>query len=137
MIKKNFADLRIGDKSIFEKTITEADIFAFTGICGDFNPLHVSKTFAKNSMFKGRVAHGALVAGLIDYTLTDIVGLGGVHISQFCRFKAPVKIGDTITVESELVDKNPKKNRLKINSTLKNQDGVIVLTGEAEAMLPE
>jgi len=92
MIKKTFADLKIGDKSIFEKTITEADIFAFTGICGDFNPLHVSKTFAENSIFKGRVAHGALVAGLIDYTLTDIVGLGGVHISQFCRFKAQNKI---------------------------------------------
>ena len=105
MIKKNFKDIEIGDKSVFEKTITEADIFAFAGICGDFNPLHVSKEFAKNSMFKGRIAHGTLVAGLIDYTLTDIVGLGGIHISQLCRFKAPVKIGDTITVESELVGK--------------------------------
>ena len=137
MIKKNFKDIKIGDKSVFEKTITEADVFAFAGICGDFNPLHVSEKFAKNSMFKGRIAHGLLVAALIDYTLTDIVGLGGIHISQLCRFKAPVKIGDTITVESELVGKGEEKNRFKINSTLKNQDGVVVLIGEAEGMLPD
>lgn len=135
MIKKNFGDLKIGDKSVFEKTITEADVFAFAGICGDFNPLHVSETFAKNSMFKGRIAHGLLVAALIDYTLTDIVGLGAIHISQSCRFKAPVKIGDTITVESELVDTREEKKRFKINSTLKNQNSVVVLTGEAEGML--
>jgi 3-hydroxybutyryl-CoA dehydratase len=136
MIKKNFKDLEIGAKSVFEKTITEADVFAFAGICGDFNPLHVSETFAKNSMFKGRIAHGLLVAALIDYTLTDILGLGAIHISQNCRFKAPVKIGDTVTVESELVDKKEEKNRVKINSTLKNQDEVVVLTGEMEGMLP-
>ncbi len=137
MIKKKFSDIQIGDKSVFEKTITEADVFAFAGICGDFNPLHVSEEYAKTSMFKTRIAHGMLVAGLIDYTLTDIVGLGGIHISQSCRFKAPVRIGDTITVESELVGKKDEKNRFEINSTLKNQDGVVVLTGEAKGMLPD
>ena len=137
MIKKNFKDLTIGDKGIFEKTITEADVFAFAGICGDFNPLHVSEEFAKNSMFKGRIAHGLLTAVLIDYTLLEICGMGAIHISQSCRFKAPVKIGDTIKIESELVDKRAEKNRLKINSTLKNQDGTVVLTAEAETMLPD
>lgn len=62
-------------------TLTEADVFAFAGISGDFNPLHVSEKFAKNSIFKGRIAHGLLSAALIDYTLTDLVGLGGIHIS--------------------------------------------------------
>lgn len=137
MIKKKFKELKIGEKSTFEKTITEADVFAFAGICGDFNPLHVSKEFAKNSMFKARIAHGLLVAGLIDATLVGICGMGAIHISQSCRFKAPVKIGDTITVESELAEKTTEKNRLKIVSTLKNQDGTVVLTGEAETMLPD
>lgn len=137
MKKKFFEDIKNGDKSTFGKTITEADIFAFAGICGDFNPLHVNEEYAKSSMFKGRIAHGMLVAGLIDYTLTDIVGMGGIHISQSVRFKAPVKIGDTITVESEVVNLNPDKNRFSIKSTLTNQEGTIVLTGEAEGMLPK
>lgn len=137
MKKKNFDELKIGDKSIFSKTVTEADIFAFAGICGDFNPLHVNEQYAKTSMFKGRIAHGMLVAGLIDYTLLDIMGLGAIHISQSVKFKAPVKIGDTITVESEVIAVNQEKYRFNIKSTVTNQDGSVVLTGEAETMLPK
>ena len=77
-----------------------------------------------------------LVASLIDYTLTDLVGLGGVHISQFVRFSAPVKIGDTITVESSITQLIPEKRRLRIQSTLKNQNGLVVLTGETEGLVP-
>ncbi len=136
MKKKNYEEFKIGDKSVFSKTITESDIFAFAAISGDFNPLHVNEEFGKTSMFKGRIAHGMLSASLICNTLTDMIGLGGVHISQSVRFKAPVKIGDTITVETEIIDLKPEKKRLIAKSTLTNQDGVVVLTGEAEGMLP-
>ena len=135
MIKKKFNDVKIGDKSVFQKTVTETDIFAFAGISGDFNPLHVSEEFAEKSMIGTRIAHGMLVAGLICYTLTDIIGLGGIHISQSCKFKAPVKIGDTITVESEVVNINNEKKGFEIKSILKNQEGKTVLTGETIAML--
>lgn len=137
MKKKNFSEISVGLKSVFSKTITEADIFAFTGITGDFNPLHVSEQYARASMFKARIAHGMLVAGLIDYTLTDLAGLGGIHISESVRFKAPVKIGDTITVESVVIAVNRKKNRFNVESTLTNQEGTVVLTGDGELMLPK
>ena len=136
MRKKIFEELNEGDKSLFAKTITEADLFAFMGICGDFNPLHTNEEYAKTTQFKGRIVHGMLVASLIDYTLTDLVGLGGVHISQFVRFSAPVKIGDTITVESTITQLIPEKRRLRIQSTLKNQNGLVVLTGETEGLVP-
>jgi 3-hydroxybutyryl-CoA dehydratase len=136
MKKKKYEDFKIGDKTVFSKTITESDIFAFAGISGDFNPLHVNEEFSKTSMFEGRIAHGMLTASLICHTLTDMIGLGGVHISQSVRFKGPVKIGDTITVETEIIDLKPEKKRLIAKSTLTNQDGVVVLIGEAEGMLP-
>ena len=135
MIKKNYEDLKVGDKSIFQKTISEVDVFAFAGICGDFNPLHVSETYARGTFFKKRIAHGMLTAGLIDYTLTDLLGLGAVHISQNIQFKAPVGLGDTITVESVITSMEPERRRCKIGSTLSNQDGTVVLAGEAEVML--
>jgi 3-hydroxybutyryl-CoA dehydratase len=136
MIKRNYEDIKIGEKRAFSKTITESDVFAFAGICGDFNPLHVDEEFAKKSMFKGRIAHGMLSASLLCNTASEILGLGGVHIWQSVRFKAPVKLGDTITAESEVTDLKPEKRRIIAKSTMTNQDGVVVLTGEGEYMLP-
>ena len=134
--KKKFEDLAVGETSRFEKTITDADIFAFCGICGDFNPLHVSETFAARTRFKARIAHGMLCASLIDPTLTEIAGPGGIHVSQSIVFKAPVRVGDTITVESSITEKIPDKKGLKIDSVLKNQDGIVVITGTASVRVP-
>lgn len=136
MEKKTFEDLAIGETSRFEKTITDADIFAFCGLCGDFNPLHVSETFAEQTKFKTRIAHGMLCASLIDPTLTEIVGPGGIHVSQSIVFRAPVRVGDTITVESSITEKVPDKKGLKIDSVLTNQDGVVVITGTASVRVP-
>jgi 3-hydroxybutyryl-CoA dehydratase len=136
MIKKRFEDIQIGDKATFSKTMTESDIFAFSAITGDFNPIHVDVEFAKESIFKQRVVHGMLTAGLIDQTLTNIGGAGNIHLSQFVKFTAPVHIGDTITVISEAVSKDAGKNRVTVKSTVTNQTGKTVLEGEALIMIP-
>jgi 3-hydroxybutyryl-CoA dehydratase len=136
MIKKNFADIKIGEKATFGKTVTEADVFAFAGITGDFNPIHVNAEFARNSMFERRVAHGMLTASLVDQTLTNLGGLGTIHMSQFVKFLAPVFIGDTVTVTSEVVGKQEEKNRITVKSVIVNQEGKTVLEGEALIMMP-
>ena len=136
MTKKKFEDIQVGEKATFSKTMTESDIFAFAGITGDFNPIHVNAEFAKDSLFKQRVVHGMLTAGLLDQTLTNIGGAGNIHLSQLVKFLAPVFIGDTVTVVSELVSKDPTKNRATIKSTVTNQGGKTVLEGEALIMIP-
>ena len=136
MIKKNFADIKIGEKATFGKTITEADVFAFAGITGDFNPIHVNLEFAKNSRFGRRVAHGMLTASLVDQTLTNLGGLGTIHMSQTVKFLAPVFIGDTVTVVSEVTGKNDEKSRMIVKSVITNQEGKNVLEGEALIMMP-
>ena len=136
MIKKNFADIKIGEKATFGKTITEADVFAFAGITGDFNPIHVNLEFAKNSRFGRRVAHGMLTASLVDQTLTNLGGLGTIHMSQTVKFLAPVFIGDTVTVVSEVTGKNDEKGRMTMKSVITNQEGKNVLEGEALIMMP-
>ena len=136
MIKRNFADIKIGDKAIFGKTVTEADVFAFAGITGDFNPIHVNAEFAKESMFGRRVAHGMLTASLINQTLTNLGGLGTIHMSETVKFLAPVFIGDSVTVTSEVTGKNDEKNRMTVKSMIINQEGKTVLEGEALIMMP-
>jgi 3-hydroxybutyryl-CoA dehydratase len=136
MEKRSYEDIKIGEKRSFSKTITEADIFAFCGITGDFNPLHVDESFSRQSRFQGRIAHGMLVAGLVNQTLTAMMGQGGVHVTQQVAFKAPVKIGDTITVTTEVTEKIEEKRRVIFTSTWTNQDGVIVVTGKSEGLLP-
>ena len=136
MIKRRFEDIQVGDKATFSKTMTESDIFAFSAITGDFNPIHVDVEFAKESIFKQRVVHGMLTAGLVDQTLTHIGGAGNVHLSQFVKFMAPVHIGDTVTVTSEVANKDAAKNRVTVKSTVTNQAGKTVLEGEALIMIP-
>jgi 3-hydroxybutyryl-CoA dehydratase len=137
VIKKKFDDIQMGEKATFGKTLTEADVFAFAGITGDFNPIHVNAEFARNSFFGKRVAHGMLTASLIDQTLTHLGGLGTIHLTQTVKFMAPVFIGDTVTVVSEVVSKDPGKNRMTVKSTVTNQEGKTVLEGEALIMMPK
>jgi 3-hydroxybutyryl-CoA dehydratase len=136
MIKKSFEDIQVGQQTTFGKTITEADVFAFAGITGDFNPIHVNVEFAKTSIFGKRVAHGMLTASLVDQTLTNLGGLGTIHLSETVKFLAPVFIGDTVTVVSEVVGKDAAKTRMTVKSTITNQEGKTVLEGEALIMMP-
>ncbi len=137
MIRKKFEDIQIGEKVSFGKTITEADVFAFAGITADFNPIHVNVEFAQKSFFGKRVAHGMLTASLINQTLTNIGGLGTIHLTQTVKFLAPVFIGDTVTVVSEVAGKDPAKNRMTVKSSVTNQEGKTVLEGEALIMMPK
>lgn len=137
MKTKDYKNIQVGEKATFSKTITESDISAFVSICGDFNPIHVDEVFAKKSKFRTRIAHGMLTAALIDNTLTGIMGLGGIHISQEVKFLAPVKIGDSIKVVSEVIEKKEARKRLVIKTRMTNQDNELVLEGIAETMMPQ
>lgn len=114
----NYEDIQIGDKASFTKTISESDIYQFAGITGDYNPVHINSEYANQSVFKERVAHGILTAGFISAVLgTKLPGTDTIYLSQNLDFKAPVKIGDTVTAEVEVLE---KKDRKKNNSPTHN-----------------
>jgi 3-hydroxybutyryl-CoA dehydratase len=128
-----FAELKIGDKGSLSKTVSEHDIYTFAGVTGDFNPIHVDAEFAKQTMFKERIAHGMLSAGFISAVLGTIMpGPTNLYMSQELLFKAPVKIGDTVTATVELIEKIEEKHRLIFRTTVTNQDGVLVIDCKAK-----
>ncbi len=121
-----------GQTAIFTKTITETDIYAFAGITGDFNPLHVDAEFASRSRFGERIAHGMLTAGLISAVLgMRLPGPGGIYVSQTLQFVRPVRIGDTITAKAEVTAYQPEKRLLTLRTTCVNQRGETVVEGQS------
>ncbi|WP_425058911.1 (R)-specific enoyl-CoA hydratase [Sporomusa carbonis] len=127
-----FADLKIGDKASMTKTVTEYDVYTFAGVTGDFNPVHIDAEFAKTTMFKERIAHGMLSAGFISAVIgTALPGANSIYMGQELSFKAPVKIGDTVTATVEVIELIEAKHRVILRTTVTNQDGVVVVDGKA------
>lgn len=127
-----FADFEVGKVDSIRKTITDSDIVMFAGVTGDFNPVHIDDVSAKDSMFKKRIAHGMISAGLISAVLgTKLPGPGTIYLSQTLKFRRPVFIGDTITAKVEVVEKNDEKKQLRLKTECSNQEDVVVTSGEA------
>jgi 3-hydroxybutyryl-CoA dehydratase len=131
-----FEDLSVGQSASFGKTITEADILMFAAVSGDTNPVHINAEFAAQSMFKERVAHGMLSAGLISTVLgTRLPGPGTIYLSQTLKFRAPVRIGDTVTATATIATLDPVKKRATL-ATVATVGGKPVLEGEAVVLVP-
>lgn len=138
MLGKTIDQITVGAAAEFVKTISETDIYLYAGITGDFNPAHLNEVYAQTTFFKTRIAHGMLTAGFISAILgTQIPGPGTIYLRQELNFMAPVMIGDTITAKVEAIEVMTEKNRVRFKTTCHNQNGKIVLDGEALVMPPK
>ncbi|WP_273320466.1 MaoC family dehydratase [Vallitalea guaymasensis] len=135
---KTISNLNIGDTASFQKTITESDVYLYAGITGDQNPAHINQVEAEKSIFKGRIAHGMLTAGLISAVLgMQLPGPGTIYLGQELKFTAPVRFGDTIKAQVEVIEKKEEKNIIKLKTICTNQKEKIVLEGIATVMPPK
>ena len=129
-------DLTVGMSASYGKTITDADIVMFAGVSGDTNPVHLDQEFAAKTPFKTRIAHGMLSAGFISTVIgTKLLGPGSIYMSQTLRFKAPVKIGDTVQTTCTITEIIPDKRRAVLSTICKVGD-TVVIEGEALIMVP-
>lgn len=128
-------DLQIGMAESFTKTVSEADIVAFANVSGDTNPVHMDEAFAAASPFRGRIAHGMLGASLLSTVFgTKLPGPGCIYVSQDVRFKAPVRIGDTVVATVTIVDILAEKRRVKFACECRVGE-TVVIDGEAVLMV--
>ena len=131
-----FEDIEEGMKDAYAKTITNADIITFAGISGDTNPVHLNHEFASETMFEGQIAHGMLTASFISTVIgTKLPGPGCIYVSQNLRFKAPVKVGDTVTATCTVRKKIPEKHMIEMK-TVCSVGGKPVLDGDATILVP-
>jgi 3-hydroxybutyryl-CoA dehydratase len=129
-------DLSVGQSGDYTKTVTEADIILYAGVSGDTNPMHIDESYAKETMFKGRIAHGMLSAGFISTVFGTIMpGPGTIYMSQSLRFKAPVRIGDTVTARCTVKEIDLAKKRVSFETVCLVGDKAVI-EGEALMMVP-
>ena len=131
-----YESLEVGQKAQLQKTVKDDDIKLFAAVSGDCNPVHLDAEFASTTLFKERIAHGMFTGALISAAIAcELPGPGSIYIGQNLRFNRPVKLGDSLTVELEILEKLPK-NRVRIATRVFNQDGKKVVDGEAEVLAP-
>ncbi len=127
-------DILVGMSAETAKTISEADILLFMAVSTDTNAVHLDEEFGKTTMFGGRIAHGMLSASLLSAVLgTRLPGPGVIYVGQSLRFKAPVRIGDTVHAKVTVKEVIPEKCRV-ILDTVCTVGGKVVIDGEATVM---
>jgi 3-hydroxybutyryl-CoA dehydratase len=129
----------VGDRVRFSKTVSESDVYLFAGITGDLAPNHVDEEFMRHTRYGRRIAHGALLIGLMSTASTMMVerhgGLDGDETPvslgyDRIRFTAPVFLGDTITVTYTIAEIDPVRRRSRSAIEVTNQKGETVAVAE-------
>jgi 3-hydroxybutyryl-CoA dehydratase len=130
-----FATLQVGSGESISKIITAEDVDGFAKITLDNNPVHLDEAYAKTTIFKNRIAHGMISAGLISAVLgTKLPGNGTIYMKQEMAFKRPVYLGDEVTARVEVIEKIEEKKRLRLRTWVTNAEGIVVVDGEALVM---
>jgi 3-hydroxybutyryl-CoA dehydratase len=136
MVSVYYEDLKVGQSASIENTVTEEDIQAFGKATGDMNPVHFDEAYAKNTLFRGRVAHGVLSIGFISALLgMKLPGEGTIFVSAKVEFKAPVRIGDTVVTTGTV--KEIGERRRVVMECICAVNGNPVVVGEALVLAPK
>ncbi len=129
-------DIEIGMVRHLTKVVTDGDIEMFAEVSTDRNPVHLDDAYAQDTIFEGRIAHGMLTAGLVSAVIGEqLPGHGTVYLSQTLKFLGPVRPGDRVTAEVEVVGFDHGRRRVTLDTRCL-VDGRKVLVGEATVLAP-
>ena len=129
-------DLKIGMRQSLTKQITDRDIEMFAEVSTDHNPVHLDEAYAKDTIFKGRIAHGLITASLISAIIGEqLPGHGTIYLGQSLKFLAPVRPGETVLAEVEIIDIDLARRRVRLDCRCTVGD-TVVLKGEAQVLAP-
>jgi acyl dehydratase len=124
--------MQVGDTARRSRTVSDRDIELFTELTGDRNPLHYDAEAAARSRFGGIIVQGGVTSGLLNAVVAeDLPGPGSVFLHVDWSFRAPVRPGDVITAEVEVLEIRDDKPISTLRTTISNQDDVVVLEGTA------
>ena len=118
---KAFNEIKVGERFGSAMTVTETHLVLAAGLFGDFNPLHTNEEHGRKSRFGSRILHGPFTSALVSASVGMYFGGTAIaYLEHTCRFKAPVRAGDTLTTTWTIVEKQAKP---------KHRGGIAVLSG--------
>jgi acyl dehydratase len=124
--------MHVGQSATRSRVVTLRDIELFTEMTGDRNPLHYDEQLAAESRFGGIIVQGGVTSGILNALVAeDLPGPGSVFLHVDWNFRAPVRPGDTITAEAEVLEAREDKPIYTLRTTITNQDDIVVLDGTA------
>ena len=123
---------RVGEKAERSRLVRREDIALFTEISGDKNPIHYDEAAARASRFGEIVVQGGVTSAILNAVVAeDLPGPGTVFLQVEWKFTAPVRPGDTITGTALVLEVREDKPITKLATSVRRQDGVVVLEGTA------
>ncbi|MBA3733388.1 MaoC family dehydratase [Patescibacteria group bacterium] len=135
LVEFKFDDLVVNDSAEFIVEITSEMVMEFANLSGDHNPLHVDKTYAKETELGQTIVHGLLTASFFSRLIgMHLPGKYALFLSQTLRFKTPIYIGQKVTVRGKITQKVEALKTVKINTEILDENKVVVLI-DGEAMV--
>ncbi len=129
-------ELAVGMERSLRKVVTDRDIELFAEVSTDRNPVHLDDSYAQDTIFQGRIAHGMLTAGLISAVIGEqLPGHGTVYLGQNLKFMAPVRPGDMVEAVVRVMGIDHARRRVTLETFCRVGD-TIVLKGEALVLAP-
>ncbi len=142
---KYLDELNVGEEYITpSRTLTETDVVMFAAMSGDYNELHTSEEYMKESQFGKRLVHGLLGLSISHGLIFRLGILDGTAIALLgvdtWQFKGPLFFGDTIRVKVKIAEVRPSKSKpdrgiLKLFMEIINQDDTVVQSGYKTLMM--
>ena len=127
--------LEEGQIAELKKKWSEEDLKTFGELTGDFNPIHFDSQYASNTVFKRRIVHGMLTSSLFGSLIAQSIP-GSIYLSQTLKFKAPVFLNDQVCASIQVFKIRKEKCIVSFSTKATNQDGTVVIEGEAFAKIP-
>lgn len=129
--------LSVGQRASFTRKVTEREVLLYMGATGDTNPIYVDHNYAARTPVGQPVVPAVLLAGYVFTALMQkLPGPGTLSLMQTFHFLHPVRMGDTITINVEVIAIDAARGRVRLRAVGRNQDGQEVLSGEAEVLPP-
>ena len=131
--------MAVGHTVTFQRQVEPETIRQFVEVSGDTNPLHVDEAYAARTRFKRPIAHGMIGASFISAAMATKLSPGHVivYLGQNLEFVAPVYEYDLLTVTCTVTAVEPRRNRVKVDTTVTNQESAEVIRGEAYVLVDE